>query len=64
MAEPFFRTLKEQLLWVLTFDTTEGLRQALLELKSRFNRHWLLQRHGYATPAQVRAAHAPMAKGA
>ena len=58
VAERFIRTLKEQLLWVQTFDTVEELRHALLDFKARFNRHWLLQRHGYATPAQVRAAHA------
>ncbi len=64
VAERFIRTLKEQLLWVRTFDTVEELRQALLEFKDRFNRHWLLQRHGYATPAQVRAAHTAMAEAA
>ena len=64
VAERFIRTLKEQLLWVRTVDTVEELRQALLEFKERYNRHWLLQRHGYATPAQVRAAHAPVAEAA
>ncbi len=64
VAERFIRTLKEQLLWVRTFDTVEELRQAVLDFKERFNRHWLLQRHGYATPAQVRAAHAPVAEAA
>jgi len=64
VAERFIRTLKEQLLWVRTFDTVEELRQALLEFKDRFNRHWLLQRHGYATPAQVRAAHTSVAEAA
>ncbi len=59
VAKRFNRTLKEQLLWVRTFDTVEELRQALLAFKERFNRHWLLQRHRYATPAQVRAAHTP-----
>jgi len=29
-AERFIRTLKENLLWVQTFDTIEDLRQALL----------------------------------
>ena len=57
VAERFIPTLKEQLLWMRTFDTVEELRQALLEFKERFNRHWLLQWHRYATPAQVRAAH-------
>lgn len=64
IAERFIRTLKEQLLWIHTFDTVEELRQALLEFKERFNRHWLLQRHAYATPSQVRAAHSPMAEAA
>jgi len=64
VAERFIRTLKEQLLWVRTFDTVEELRQALLDFKERFNRHWLLQRHDYATPAQVRAAHTPVAEAA
>jgi len=64
VAERFIRTLKEQLLWVKTFDTVEELRRALLEFKDRFNRHWLFQRHGYATPAQVRAAHIPVAEAA
>ncbi len=64
VAERFIRSLKEQLLWVQTFDTVEELRQALLEFRDRFNKHWLLQRHGYATPNQVRAAHAPVAEAA
>ena len=64
VAERFIRTLKEQLLWVRTFETVEELRQALQEFKERFNRHWLLQRHGYATPSQVRAAHTPLEEAA
>ena len=55
MAERFIRSPKEQLPWVRTFDTVEELRLALLDFKARFNRHWLLQRHGYMTPAEVRA---------
>ncbi len=53
----FIRTLKEQLLWVQPFDTVEELRQALLDFKERYNRYWLLQRHRYRTPEQVRQAH-------
>lgn len=64
VAERFIRTLKEQLLWVHTFDTVEELGQALLEFKERYNRHWLLQRHGYATPASVRASWQTMAEAA
>jgi putative transposase len=55
VAERFIRTLKEQLLWVRTFDTVEELRLALLEFKERYNRAWLCERHGHPTPAAVRA---------
>jgi len=56
-AERFIRTLKEQLLWIRRFETVEELRCELMAFKERFNRHWLLQRHGHKTPAQVRTAH-------
>ena len=53
-AERFIRLLKENLLWVRTFATIEELRQALIEFKHLYNEQWILQRHGYKTPAQVR----------
>jgi len=53
-AERFIRLLKENLLWVRTFDTIEELRQALIEFKKQYNEQWIVQRHGYKTPAQVR----------
>ena len=53
-VERFIRTLKEQLLWVQTFETVEELRLALLEFKERYNREWLMERHGYCTPQQTR----------
>ena len=55
VAERFIRTLKEQLLWIRTFDTVEELRMALLDFKERYNRDWLCERHGHQTPAAVRA---------
>jgi transposase InsO family protein len=55
VAERFIRTLKENLLWVKTFDTIEELRAALVEFATRYNETWLVARHGYRTPAQVRA---------
>src|SRR3974390_627792 len=48
------RSLKENLLWVRTFATAEELRQALLDFKRTYNQNWIIQRHGYKTPAQVR----------
>jgi putative transposase len=53
-AERFIRTLKENLLWLTTFDTVEELRVALLEFQHRYNEAWLIGRHGYKTPTQVR----------
>jgi putative transposase len=53
-AERFIRTLKENLLWITTFDTVEELRVALLECKRRYNETWLIGRHRYNTPMQVR----------
>jgi transposase InsO family protein len=53
-AERFIRTLKENLLWVHSFETVEDLRQALLEFKRQYNEQWIVQRLGYRTPAQAR----------
>tara|TARA_B100000315_G_C14526861_1_gene564250 strand:+ start:547 stop:1440 length:894 start_codon:yes stop_codon:yes gene_type:complete len=54
-AERFIRTLKENLLWVRHFYNVEQLRFALLEFRDQYNQLWIIQRHGYKTPAQVRA---------
>jgi putative transposase len=56
-VERFIRTLKENLLWPRRFDTIEELRQALHAFKDSYNQTWIVQRHGYQTPAAVRAAH-------
>jgi transposase InsO family protein len=53
-AERFIRTLKEQLLWLRHFETVEELRLALLDFAQRYNELWLIERHGYVSPAQHR----------
>jgi putative transposase len=53
-AERFIRTLKENLLWVTTFETIEELRQALLGFRETYNTSWLIQRHGFVTPTEYR----------
>jgi hypothetical protein len=50
-AERFIRTLKENVLWVQTFDTVEDLRQAPLAFR---NATWLIEQHGFITPAAFR----------
>jgi len=53
-AERFIRTLKENLLWVRTFETVEELRLAVLEFKKTYNENWIIQRLKYQTPSQAR----------
>jgi putative transposase len=52
--ERFFRTLKEQLLWIRRFRDLEQLRAAVIEFRDRYNHHWILERLGYRTPTQAR----------
>ena len=54
MAERFIRTLKEQLLWVENFTSLEELQEALARFQEQYNEHWIVERHGYKTPAEVR----------
>jgi len=53
-AERFIRTLKENLLWMRSFDTVEELRQALLEFRDTYSATWLVERHGFRPPDAVR----------
>src|SRR3954451_24361450 len=64
-AERFIRTLKENLLWVRTFKTIEELRQALLAFRETYNTTWLIERHGFLSPAEYRRQQLqPLAKAA
>ena len=53
-AERFVRILKENLLWVKTFATVEELWVALQEFRRIYNETWIVGRHGYKSPAQIR----------
>ncbi len=52
--ERFFRTLKEQLLWIRRFQNLDELRAALLAFRHRYNNNWILERLKYRTPVQAR----------
>jgi putative transposase len=52
--ERFFRTLKEQLLWVRRFRNLSELRDALVEFRHSYNEHWILERLKYRAPTQAR----------
>ena len=56
-AERFIRTLKENLLWVRTFETIEELRHAMLQFRDTYNTTWLIERHGFISPAAFRQTH-------
>ena len=63
-AERFIRTLKENLLWVRHFETIEELRQALLAFRETYNTTWLIERHGFISPAAFRHKQLPQASAA
>ena len=54
VAERCIRTLKENLLWVRSFETIEDLRLALLAFTRTYNEQWMLEKYAYRSPAQVR----------
>ena len=62
VAERFIRTLKENFLWVHTFNTIEELRCALQDFIAHYNATWLVARHGYRTPNQIRAQQRKLAE--
>lgn len=64
VAERFIRLLKENLLWIRTFETVEDLRQALIDFKTCYNEQWIVARLGYRTPKEARrhmTRHMPVA---
>lgn len=52
--ERFFRTLKEQVLWLKTYRNVEELRLALLAWVKVYNENWLIEKHGHRAPSAVR----------
>ena len=54
VAERFMRTLKEECIHLHDFETLEEAREVIGTFIELYNRGWLLQRHGYLTPALVR----------
>ena len=52
--ERFFRTLKEQLLWVRPFQSIPELVRALEEFRALYNQHWLIEPLGFQPPVRAR----------
>jgi putative transposase len=59
VAERFIRMLKNRRLSVRAFTSVAELRKALREFRRRYNAEWLIERHGYWTPGQVRRETTP-----
>jgi transposase InsO family protein len=55
VVERFFRTLKEQLLWIYRFETIEDLRSAVTQWVNTYNSYWMVAKHGYKSPSEIRA---------
>jgi putative transposase len=56
VAERFFRTLKEQVIYGRIFRTIAEVRQAVGEFVERYNRQWLIEKNGFLSPSQMRDA--------
>jgi transposase InsO family protein len=61
VAERFIRTLKEECLYLHDFQCLEEAREVIAEFIERYNRGWILERHGYRSPLQVREDLTPQA---
>jgi transposase InsO family protein len=56
VIERLFRTLKEQAIHGRIFQTIEDVRDAVRTFVARYNAEWLVEKNGYRSPAQMRAA--------
>ena len=54
VAERFIRTLKEECIHLHDFETSEEAGVVIGAFIDHYNNSWLLQRHGYMTPARAR----------
>ena len=52
--ERFFKTLKEQLLWVRHFQSVPERVAALEDFRALYNPSWLIERLGFLSPIQAR----------
>jgi transposase InsO family protein len=55
--ERVFRTLKEQIIQGRVFQTIDEVREAVRDFAARCNADWLIEKNGYLSPLDARAAH-------
>jgi putative transposase len=56
VIERLFRTLKEQAIHGRIFQTIDEVRTAVREFVACYNAEWLVEKNGYRSPTQMRAA--------
>jgi len=56
VIERYFKTLKLECLWVHRFRDVEHARQIVGEWIETYNTQWIIERHRYCTPREVRLA--------
>ena len=56
VAERWMRTLEQECLYLHDLESMEEARRVIAEFVPRYNEQWILERHAYRTPAQVRQA--------
>ena len=54
VAERFFRTLKEKIVYGRVYETVEELRKAVEEFVELYNREWRIERLGFISPVEAR----------
>jgi transposase InsO family protein len=57
VAERFFRTLKEQVIYGRVYENLEEVRQAVSEFVELYNNQWLIEKNGYLSPVDARRAY-------
>jgi putative transposase len=57
VIERFFRTLKEQAIHGRVFQTIDEVRDAVRAFAACYNAAWLIEKNGYLSPLDARAAH-------
>lgn len=55
VAERFFKTLKEQVIYGRTFQTVEEVRVAVERFVERYNREWRFEKNRFISPYEARA---------
>ena len=56
VMERWLRTLKEECLYLHDFESLDEAREVIRQFVATYNHAWLLERHGYRTPADIRAS--------